>query len=84
MMLVSIGFENFINSLSTDTILTADSSQAKNLRQKADDKRMLINATMGRKAKSIILMKSNHIVISAIPPTAIKSMIENLNTVEGY
>jgi regulator of extracellular matrix RemA (YlzA/DUF370 family) len=79
---VSIGFENFINSLSIAKILKAESSQARKFRQKADDKRMLINATLGRKPRSIIVMKSNHIVISPLPPTAIKSMIENLMTVE--
>ena len=81
-MLGPIGFENFINTSLIVTILKADSSQARKLRQAAEDERRLINATCGRKAGSIILMKSNHIVLSALPPTAIKSSIENLMSME--
>ena len=77
-MLVPIGFENFINAPLIVTILNADSSHARKLRKTADNERRLIMATCGRKAASIILMKSNHVVLSVLPPTVIKSSIENL------
>ena len=78
-MLVPIGFENFVNTSLIVTILKAGSSQARKLIQTAEDERRLINATCGRKAGCIILMKSKHIVLSVFDPTAIKSRIENLN-----
>ena len=71
-MMISVGYENFVNSSFMVAILKPGSSPLKKLRHKAEKERMLINATSGRKARSLIVMKSNHIILSALQPETIK------------
>lgn len=65
-MMISIGRENFMESESIVVILRPDSAPAKKLGWGADEAGMLINVTNGRKARSIIVLDSNHIVLCAL------------------
>jgi regulator of extracellular matrix RemA (YlzA/DUF370 family) len=74
-MMISVGYENFVNSSLMVAILKPDSSPLKKLRHKAENERMLINATSGRKARSLIVMKSNHIILSALQTETLKQRL---------
>ena len=74
-MMVSVGYENFINSFFIVAILKPDSSPLKKLIRNAENERMLINATSGRKARSLIVMKSNHLILSALQPETLKQRL---------
>ena len=74
-MMIPVGYENFVNSSFMVAILKPDSSPLKKLRLKAEDERMLINATSGRKARSLIVMKSNHIILSALQTETLKQRL---------
>ena len=74
-MMISVGYENFVNSSFMVGIFKPDSSPIKKLRHKAENERMLVNATSGRKARSLIVMKSNHIILSALQPETIKQRL---------
>ena len=74
-MMILVGYENFVNSSFMVAILKPDSSPLKKLRRKAENERMLINATSGRKAISLIFMKSNHIILSALQPETVKQRL---------
>lgn len=76
--MLSIGHENYVQSKSVVSILKPDSAPMKKLRIRADEQRMLINATNGRKTRSIIVMKSNHIVLSSIQPRVLITRMEDL------
>ena len=76
-MMVPIGFENFIRADDIAAIIKPDSSPAKKLRRNAEDAQMLINGTGGRKPRSIIVMKSNHVILSALQTTTMKERIVN-------
>ena len=78
-MMISVGYENFVNSSFMVAILKPGSSPLKKLRHKAENERMLINATSGRKARSLIVMKSNHIILSALQPETLKQRLHNKN-----
>lgn len=78
-MMISVGYENFVNSSLIVAVLRPDSSPLKKLRHKAENERMLINATSGRKARSLIVTKSNHIIISALQPETLKQRLQNKN-----
>ena len=76
--MLSIGHGKYVNSKSIITIIQADSSPAKKLCLKAAEQRMLIDETGGRKTRSIIVMKSNHIVLSSIQSRVLNLRLNNL------
>jgi len=82
-MMISVGYENYVNSRDVVSIIQYDSSPAKKLRLSANEERMLINATSGRKGRSILIMKSNHIIISAVQTETLKSKINKNIMQEG-
>ena len=76
--MLSIGHENHVKSDAIVAIIKPDNAPAKKLRYRADEERMLINATSGRKTRSIIVTNSNHIVLSAIQPRVLVSRMKDL------
>lgn len=63
-MMLSVGHENYIQRQSVAGNLKPDSSSEKKLRLQANEQRMLIDGTNGKK-HSLILMKSNNVVHSS-------------------
>lgn len=63
--LLNIGFGNSVVSDRVVTILTPTSSPMKRLREEARDGKRLIDATQGRKTRSIIVTDSNHVILSS-------------------
>ncbi|MBQ6799274.1 MAG: DUF370 domain-containing protein [Oscillospiraceae bacterium] len=71
MKLINIGFGNMVSSGRLLAIVSPDSAPIKRLIQEAKDRSMCIDATYGRKTKAVILMDTDHVVLSAIPPESI-------------
>lgn len=71
MNLISIGFGNFVSDLRIVSIVAPDSAPIKRLVSEARDGGMLIDATFGRKTKSIIVTDSAHVILSALTPQVI-------------
>jgi len=63
--LLNIGFGSSIVADDVVAILAPNSAPMKRLREEAKDEKRLIDATFGRKTRSIVVLKSNHIVLSA-------------------
>jgi len=64
--LLNIGFGNTVVADKVVTILTPNTSPMKRLKDEAKEERRLIDATHGRKTRSIIVTESNHVILSAI------------------
>ncbi len=64
--LLNIGFGNTVVADKVVTILTPNTSPMKRLKDEAKEDKRLIDATHGRKTRSIIVTESNHIILSAI------------------
>ncbi|WP_028587326.1 DUF370 domain-containing protein [Desulfocurvus vexinensis] len=64
--LLNIGFGNFVVSNRVIAIVNPSSSPMRRLREDARQAGRLIDATQGRKTRSIIVSDSNHVVLSAI------------------
>lgn len=77
-MMLSIGHKNFVEINSIVEIMRSDSDPAKKLRRGAAEDQMLINATNGKKVRSLIVLKSNHMVLSTLSPVTLKSRIMDL------
>ena len=71
MTLVNIGFGSMVAAGRVLSILAPDSAPIKRIIQEAKDRGMLIDASYGRKTKSVLLMDTDHVILSAIPPETI-------------
>jgi hypothetical protein len=76
--MIPIGYENYVNSNYVVAILKPDSAPVKRIRDKASGDGKLINATSGRKARSLIVTENNHVVLSALQPETLKLRLKNL------
>jgi len=65
-ILLNIGFGNFLVSRRVIAIISPFSAPAKRLREEARDGKRLIDATQGRRTRSVIITDSNHVILSAI------------------
>lgn len=66
MQLINIGFGNMVSSSRVIAIISPDSAPIKRIIQEAKDKGTLIDATYGRKTRTVIVMDSDHVVLSAV------------------
>ena len=73
MKLLNIGFGNMVNGDRVIGIVSPDSAPIKRLVQDAREKGALIDASYGRKTKAVILMDTDHVILSAITPETIRS-----------
>ena len=65
-MLVSIGFGNYISAEKVISILSPDSAPIKRLISDSRDKGFLVDASFGRSTRSVIMMSSRHVILSAV------------------
>ena len=66
--LINIGFGNLLSDDRLVAVVGPDSAPIKRMVQESRERGMLIDATYGRKTASIIIMDSDHVVLSALPP----------------
>ena len=65
MKLINIGFGSMLAANRILAILDPDSAPIKRVVQEAKDRAMLIDASYGRKTKSVILMDTDHVILCA-------------------
>ena len=68
MKLINIGFGSMIAANRILAIVEPDSAPIKRVVQEARDRGMLIDASYGRKTKAVILMDTDHVILSALTP----------------
>lgn len=73
MKLINIGFGSMVAAGRVLSIVAPDSAPIKRLVQEARDRGMLIDASYGRKTKAVIIMDTDHVILSAIAPETIYS-----------
>lgn len=75
MQLVNIGFGSFVNADRIIAVVSPESNPVKRLIQTGKENAMLIDATQGRKTKSVIMMDSDHIVLSYLDAQALSQKL---------
>ena len=73
MKLINIGFGSMVAAERLLAIVGPDSAPIKRVIQEARDRGMLIDASYGRKTKAVILMDTDHVILSAIPTETISA-----------
>jgi regulator of extracellular matrix RemA (YlzA/DUF370 family) len=81
--LLNIGFGNTVVADRVVGIVTPNSAPMKRLKDEAREERRLIDATHGRRTRAIIVMDSNHIVLSAIQAETISQRYATLKEERG-
>lgn len=76
--LLNIGFGSSLVSERIVAIVSPNSAPMKRLKDEAKDEKRLIDATHGRRTRSIIVMDSNHVVLSAIQAETISQRYATL------
>ena len=71
MKLINIGFGSMVAANRVLAIVAPDSAPIKRVIQESRDRAMLIDASYGRKTKAVILMDTDHVILSAIAPETI-------------
>ena len=67
MKLIGIGFGSMLASQRVLAIMDPDSAPIKRVVAEAKERGMLIDASYGRKTQSVILMDTDHVILSALP-----------------
>ncbi|MGY0395150.1 MULTISPECIES: DUF370 domain-containing protein [unclassified Fusobacterium] len=73
---INIGFGNMVMENRIIAIVNPDSAPSKRLKEEAKAQNRLIDATLGKKTKTLIITDSNHVIMSAINPETISLRIE--------
>ena len=69
--LINIGFGNIVSAQRVVTIIGPESAPIKRIIQDGRDKGVVIDATYGRRTRSVLIMDSGHLVLSALQPETI-------------
>lgn len=75
MKLISIGYGNIISANRLVAIVSPESAPIKRMVQEARDRAMLIDASCGRKTRAVVIMDSDHVVLSALLPETISNRL---------
>lgn len=76
MKLIAIGFGNVVAASRILAVVSPDSAPIKRVVQEARERGMLIDASFGRRTKSVLLMDTDHVVLSAVTPETIAVRVE--------
>lgn len=82
MKLINIGFSNMVSANRLVAIVSPESAPIKRMIQEARDRGVLIDATYGRRTRAVLVMDSDHIVLSAIQPETVAGRLESRDTAE--
>jgi hypothetical protein len=78
MQLINIGFGNTVMADRIIAVINSGSSPARKLKELAKDGKRLVDVTEGRRTRSLLVMDSNHVVLSSIQPDTISQRLASL------
>ena len=67
MELIDIGFGSLVSAGRLIAVVSPDSAPVKRLVSEARERSMLIDATFGRKTAAVLIMDSDHVILSGLP-----------------
>ena len=71
MKLLNIGFGNMVSAERLIAVVSPDSAPIKRLIQESRERGMLIDASYGRSTRAVLIMDSDHVVLSALQPETV-------------
>ena len=83
MKLINIGFGSMVAAGRVLSMLSPDSAPIKRIVQEAKDRGMLIDASYGRATKTVILMDTDHVILSALTTDVLSARWQDKPDPEG-
>jgi regulator of extracellular matrix RemA (YlzA/DUF370 family) len=80
--MLNIGYGNLIMANRVIAIISPQSAPVKRLREEAGERGKLLDATQGRRTRSVLVTDSDHVVLSAINPDTISSRLAEVEVAE--
>ena len=77
MKLLNIGFGNMVAENRLLAIVSPDSAPIKRIIQDAKDSGRWIDATYGRRTRAVLMMDSDHVILSAVQPETVAGRVSN-------
>jgi len=78
--LINIGFGNMVSVSRLIAVVSPESAPIKRMIQEARDRGLLIDATYGRRTRAVLIMDSDHIVLSALQPETVAGRLTSRET----
>ena len=75
--LINIGFGNIVSANRLVAIVSPDSAPLKRIIQDARDRGTLIDATCGRRTRAVLIMDSEHVILSAVQPETVAHRLDS-------
>ena len=76
MKLINIGFGNMINANRLIAIVSPDSAPIKRIIQECKERGTLIDATQGRCTRAVIIMDSDHVILTYLQCETVANRLE--------
>ncbi len=76
MKLINIGFGSVVAASRILAVVDPDSAPIKRVVQEARERGMLIDASYGRKTKAVLLMDTDHVILSGLATQVIAGRID--------
>ncbi len=76
--LLNVGFDNAVAAERIVAIVSAEPSPIKRLREAADRHQKLVDATNGRRTRTVIITDSDHVVLSSLQPETVAQRLAEL------
>lgn len=76
MKLLSIGFGSAVSAARVLALVSPESAPIKRVVQEARERGMLIDASYGRRTKTVLLMDTDHVLLSAIAPKTLSERMD--------
>ena len=73
--LINIGFGNIVSAERVIAVVAPESAPVKRIIQEAREEKRLIDASYGRRTRAVIIMDSDHVVLSAVQPSTVAHRI---------
>ena len=80
MLLLNIGYGNLVSVRRLLAVVSPDSAPIKRLVQESRERGSLIDATYGRRTRSVLLMDTDHVILSALTPETVAARMEGRET----
>ena len=77
MKFIHIGFGNIVSAHRLIAIVSPESAPIKRIIQDARDTGKLVDATYGRRTRAVIIMDSEHVILSAVQPETVANRLDD-------
>ncbi len=83
MKLINIGFGNMVAAGRLVAIVSPESAPIKRIIQDAKERGTLIDATYGRRTRAVLMMDSDHVILSAVQPETVANRLDDTEEEEN-